>query len=467
MGMKILIVDDEKDGLASMAGQLKEEYDVLWAGPQDPVPKAIEIWSGNPDLRLAIVDLRMPSAYGNIKSEDVGFRLIADLKRMRPGGRVAVRSAMETHENLARAIKVGADAFIGKNWKPPDFQANVHFMKQCITSGPVAQVLSRSVESRDPYTAGHRYRVGEYCRAIVIHLSEAEPSSFDLAACLAAAELHEVGKHDMPDEFLLDPGGGLKWKDRKVQDRHVSSAQFVGGLAPGFGKVAEIVKQYPRCYGEPSVPWLPDYPDDPDLRGHRIRLEARVLHVANALDTWAADRFDRPGLDFESIRLAVQDAQIANSFDPRVSAAAMYLMDNDRDRFDRIFEQGKLHRTAGLRLQFHERLLTAGRLQNLLSAVSAVHLLDGRMVDRLAIHRVETDESADAITQITLVGLPEDVDGAHEVFKRRIEQAEQQGEPTEDISPELARIFRRGRGTVPIRVEKCDLEDDRAAVWTD
>lgn len=458
MMMRILVVDDEGGSIASMAAQLKRAYRVLTAGPDDPVPKALDAWQGNPDLRLAIVDLKMPSAHGSMRSEDVGFNLIAQLKTIRPDARVAVRSAFGTHENLARAIKVGADAFISKDWEAPDFQANVHFMNQCIIAGPVAQVLSRSVESRDPYTAGHRHRVDQYCRAILIYLNEAEPTSFDLAACLAAAELHDIGRHDKSDEFLLDPDAALNWQNRTVQDRHISSARFIAGLGPGFHKVAEIVRQYPRCYSKPLVSWLPDYPDDPKLREHRIKLEARVLHVADALDTWGADRFDRPGLDFESIRLAVREAQIVNSFDPRVAAAALYLMDNDRKRFDEIFEQGKLRRKAGLRLYFDERLLTAGRLQDLLNALSAVYLLDERAVDRLTIHQLETGTSCDGGTQITLAGLPEDVDLAHEVLKKRMEDAAEKGEPAEDISPELARVFRRGRGTVPLKVERREIE---------
>jgi hypothetical protein len=103
---------------------------------------------------LAILDLHLPGEQ-KLLSEDVGFELLRELKAARPLSRIAIRSGYETHQNLAKAIDGGVDAFIGKDWKPADVLANIHFLHVWTTAGAALRELSAGLDVRDPDTAGH------------------------------------------------------------------------------------------------------------------------------------------------------------------------------------------------------------------------------------------------------------------------------------------------------------------------
>jgi CheY-like chemotaxis protein len=309
---KILLVDDIAYGLAATAAMLRGRFQVLCADPDDPVRSALDCWGRQDDVRLAVVDLSLPGGACE-PTVDVGFRLIADLKRLRPKSWILARSAYDTPENLARAVAVAADGFIGRDWPRKDVLGNAQFLPRWAAAGTTWSGPARAREHPDADAAGRGGRVRELCRAILGRLPDASPQNFDLAACLVAAEWLDARRR---------AGGGPAPED------HEELSRWLAGWGPGSEKVAAILALRQRCYGEPRSDQLLDHPGGADLpRGEDLPLEARVLRAADALDGLAAAR---PAPGPEAIRAALWEQTRLGALDPKVTAALDRVLADDR-----------------------------------------------------------------------------------------------------------------------------------------
>ncbi len=67
--------------------------------------------------------------------------------------------------------------------------------------------MSRMVESRDPYTAGHERRVGELSTAIGEEMGMAGGK---LDALRLAGTIHDIGKIAVPAEISPSPGASAR-----------------------------------------------------------------------------------------------------------------------------------------------------------------------------------------------------------------------------------------------------------------
>lgn len=114
---KILVVDDEagiRRGCQRVLGT--EGYEVLVAGS---VPEALQAVAANPDLELALVDLRM--AGGPPSAPDMGgMELLSAFQQQAPHVVTAVITAYATIESAIEATRRGAYDFLPKPFTPED-----------------------------------------------------------------------------------------------------------------------------------------------------------------------------------------------------------------------------------------------------------------------------------------------------------------------------------------------------------
>ena len=138
--------------------------------------------------------------------------------------------------------------------------------------------LSATVDARDSYTAGHSRRVQKLSLAIgrEIGLSDAE---LDLLGY--AALFHDIGKLGIPDSILLKPAR-LSLEEWGVMRRHADEgARIIERLGFLADAVPAIRHHHERWDGS-------GYPDG--LAGEEIPLGARIIHVADALDSMLTSR---------------------------------------------------------------------------------------------------------------------------------------------------------------------------------
>jgi diguanylate cyclase (GGDEF)-like protein/putative nucleotidyltransferase with HDIG domain len=141
--------------------------------------------------------------------------------------------------------------------------------------------LSATVDARDAYTAGHSRRVQQLALAIgrELGLSQAE---LDLLG--HAALFHDIGKLAIPDAILLKPAS-LTDDEWELMQRHADEgARIIDRLGFLNDAVPAIRHHHERIDGT-------GYPDR--LKGEEIPLGARIIHVADALDSMLTTRIYR------------------------------------------------------------------------------------------------------------------------------------------------------------------------------
>jgi diguanylate cyclase (GGDEF)-like protein/putative nucleotidyltransferase with HDIG domain len=141
--------------------------------------------------------------------------------------------------------------------------------------------LSATVDARDKYTAGHSRRVQQLALAIgrELGLSQAE---LDLLG--HAALFHDIGKLAIPDAILLKPAS-LSLEEWDLMQRHADEgARIIDRLGFLNDAVPAIRHHHERFDGT-------GYPEG--LAGEEIPLGARIIHVADALDSMLTTRIYR------------------------------------------------------------------------------------------------------------------------------------------------------------------------------
>ncbi len=174
--------------------------------------------------------------------------------------------------------------------------------------------LAAAIDARDTYTAGHSRRVQRIALAIGRELGL---EGFELDAVSFAALFHDVGKLGVRDDVLLKQGP-LDEADWWEIRRHPEEGErIIGHLGFLADSTPAIRHHHERFDGS-------GYPDR--LRGEEIPISARVLHVADALDSMLSSRVYRPALPLEHALEELAQGR-GSQFCPRCADAL-----NRRDR---------------------------------------------------------------------------------------------------------------------------------------
>ncbi|GAB4274842.1 MAG: hypothetical protein Kow0056_03700 [Coriobacteriia bacterium] len=157
---------------------------------------------------------------------------------------------------------------------------------QSIIDGAIRAML-RMVEIRDPYTAGHQERVATFATWIAMRMGLSEDR---IGAVTTAGILHDVGKLSVPAEILAKPGR-LSANEFALIQVHPAVGRDILTEVDFPWPVADIVLQHhERLDGS-------GYPQG--LAGADIRVEARVLAVADVVEAMSSHRPYRPALGLE------------------------------------------------------------------------------------------------------------------------------------------------------------------------
>jgi diguanylate cyclase (GGDEF)-like protein/putative nucleotidyltransferase with HDIG domain len=141
--------------------------------------------------------------------------------------------------------------------------------------------LSATVDARDAYTAGHSRRVQQLALAIGRELGL---SQVELDLLGHAALFHDIGKLAIPDAILLKPATLTTHEWNLMQSHADEGARIIDRLGFLNDAVPAIRHHHERYDGT-------GYPDR--LGGEEIPLGARIIHVADALDSMLTTRIYR------------------------------------------------------------------------------------------------------------------------------------------------------------------------------
>ena len=154
---------------------------------------------------------------------------------------------------------------------------------QAITDGVIA-ALARTVDVRDPYTAGHQRRVSELAVAMAQRMGLAEASQ---RAVQIAGMLHDVGKIVVPAEILSRPGHLSAAEVELIKAHPLAAFEILKSIEFDFPIADVVVQHHERLDGS-------GYPAG--LAGRSILPEARILAVADVVEAITSDRPYRAAL---------------------------------------------------------------------------------------------------------------------------------------------------------------------------
>lgn len=183
-----------------------------------------------------------------------------------------------------------------------------------------AAAVSQMVELRDPYTAGHERRVGELSAAIAAEMGLDENTQRGLRV---AGAVHDVGKIMVPAEILSKPSRLTAVEFELVKQHAQQGYEVLKDVAFPW-PVAEVARQHHERLDGSGYPR--------GLKGESIVPEARILAVADVVESMSSHRPYRPGLGLERA-LEEVEMNAGRLYDPAAVAACLRLF---RDKGYRI-----------------------------------------------------------------------------------------------------------------------------------
>jgi PAS domain S-box-containing protein/putative nucleotidyltransferase with HDIG domain len=133
------------------------------------------------------------------------------------------------------------------------------------------QAISKAVEARDPYTAGHQQRVARLARCIA---QEMNLDNERIDGLRMGAIIHDIGKINLPAEILSKPLRLTNLEYSLIQGHPQIGYDILKDIEFPW-PVADIAHQHHECVDGSGYPQ--------GLKGEEICLEARIVAVA---DVW-------------------------------------------------------------------------------------------------------------------------------------------------------------------------------------
>ena len=178
--------------------------------------------------------------------------------------------------------------------------------------GGTIEAMALTVETRDPYTAGHQRRVSNLARAIATEMGVSEDQ---IQGIRLAGVIHDVGKISVPGEILSKPGR-IGANEFGIIKEHPQVGYNILKTVDFPWPIAQIVLQHhERMDGS-------GYPDG--ISGDNILIEARILAVADVVEAMASHRPYRPALGID-IALREISKNRVSFYDSKVVDACLRL----------------------------------------------------------------------------------------------------------------------------------------------
>lgn len=168
--------------------------------------------------------------------------------------------------------------------------------------------LALAAEFKDSYTAGHIYRVSEYC-ALLGELLNLSPRDIELLH--HASTMHDVGKLAMPDAILLKAGKLTDEEWHTIRQHTTFGAKLLSGSSSEMLEAGRVIALTHHEKWDGS-----GYPEG--LAGEAIPLFGRICALADAFDMLTHDRPDRPAFSNEQA-FEVLRSERGVQFDPELT----------------------------------------------------------------------------------------------------------------------------------------------------
>lgn len=173
--------------------------------------------------------------------------------------------------------------------------------------------LGAVLEQRDPYTAGHQLHVADLAQRIGLEL---QLPADRLRGLYLSAIVHDLGKIQVPVEILTKPGRLTALEFSLVKQHPEVGYEILKGIAFPW-PIAEIIRQHHEYLDGSGYPR--------GLKGDEILLEARILTVADIVESMSSDRPYRAALGIPEARAEILRMR-GTRLDPEVVDACIRVL---------------------------------------------------------------------------------------------------------------------------------------------
>ena len=311
---RVLIVDDEENIRIAFWDFLEQDGHEVHAS--DNVQDANRLMIEH-EFDVVVTDIVMPGLKGTA--------LLQNIQKESKGVQVIMITGEPTVATASEAVRAGAYDYLSKPVNGKDLQKVVanaarvkglHDEKQRLAKENrkyqerlehlveertaalseallgIINAMSVTVEKRDPYTAGHQIRVAKLARAIA---EEMKLPKEKVEGSYLAGIIHDIGKISVPAEVLSKPSSLLE-EEFSLIKRHSQTGYDILKTIKFMWPIPDIVLQHhERLDGS-------GYPNG--LTGDDILIEARILAVADTVESMASHRPYRPEL---GIKMALEE----------------------------------------------------------------------------------------------------------------------------------------------------------------
>jgi HD-GYP domain-containing protein (c-di-GMP phosphodiesterase class II) len=146
------------------------------------------------------------------------------------------------------------------------------------------QAMARTVEARDPYTAGHQRRVTDLACAIGAEMGLSDDKIY---AIRTAGAIHDIGMISVPAEILSKPGKLTEIEFGMIRSHPQVGYDILKDIDFPWDVARIVLQHHERTDGS-------GYPRS--IRGEDILLEARIIGLADVVEAMASHRPYRPAL---------------------------------------------------------------------------------------------------------------------------------------------------------------------------
>ena len=167
------------------------------------------------------------------------------------------------------------------------------------------EVIAAAVEAKDPDTLGHSQRVACYTMILARELGLGED---ELEKIRVAAILHDVGKIGI-DARLLKKPGALTNEEFGIMQRHTLLGSEMVRKVEELRDSSPLIRSHHERYDGQG------YPDG--LAGEKIPLGARIVSIANALDSMTCELPHHRALSWAEARERIA-GEAGKQFDPAI-----------------------------------------------------------------------------------------------------------------------------------------------------
>lgn len=298
----ILVIDDEEQIRRLLNRTLsRTEHTCTLAGDGKEARKCLDEHS----FDLALCDVNMPGESGI----DLTRYIVAEYEDTA----VIMLTGVDDPKTADAAIEAGTYGYIIKPFNPNELIINIRNAlrrrKLEITNRMyqqdleriveertvklrgalegIIQAMARTVESKDPYTAGHQLQVAKIAVAIA---EEMKIPKDQIEGIRMGGMIHDLGKISVPAEILSKPGKLTEIEFALIKSHPKSGFDIIADIEFPWPIAEMVLQHHERIDGS-------GYPQG--LSGDNILLEARILCVADVAEAMASHRPYRPALGVE------------------------------------------------------------------------------------------------------------------------------------------------------------------------